>query len=299
MASSGDVRWIEGDCLALHFEAMASPCQVLFDGVEESRARECGAAIQAEAAGIEATWSRYRSESIIGRINASAGEPISLDPETADLIDYAHNCFALSDGRFDISCGVLRQAWRFTGGQTEPPDPTALAQILARVGWQRVRWNKPVLQLAPGMEIDLGGIGKEYAVDRALALARGLGAVLVNFGGDLAVTGPRANGAAWNVGSWDDRIAASDGGSWQLQQGALATSGSTQRFFLHQGRRYGHILDPRTGYPVVDAPLSVTVAAGTCTEAGMLATFAMLHGAEAEAFLDQQGVIYRCLRDCN
>jgi thiamine biosynthesis lipoprotein len=147
------------------------------------------------------------------------------------------------------------------------------------------------------MEIDFGGIGKEYAVDRVLALALGIfdGAVLVNFGGDLATHRAPASGA-WRVGverPGSDREAAL---LLDLTQGALATSGDTHRYLLKDGVRYGHIMDVRTGWPVPGAPASVTVAAGTCVEAGMLATLSMLQGAGAEGFLERQGVRYWCLR---
>jgi len=147
------------------------------------------------------------------------------------------------------------------------------------------------------MEIDFGGIGKEYAVDRVLGLVTAAfdGAVLVNFGGDLATNRAPAAGP-WRVGverPGTDREAAL---LLELSQGALATSGDTHRFLVRDGVRYGHIMDVRTGWPVPEAPASVTVAAASCVEAGMLATLAMLQGAGAEAFLAEQGVRHWCLR---
>jgi thiamine biosynthesis lipoprotein len=276
---------------------MASPCEILFDGIELDRARFVAAEILQEVRRIEAKLSRYRVDSVVSRINASAGRAIPLDEEMAQLIDYAEICFRLSEGRFDITSGVLRKAWRFDGADESPPDPALLESLCRCVGWHKVVWQRPVLQLAPGMEIDLGGIGKEYAVDRAAALARaaGLSSVLVNFGGDLAVCGPRADGRPWMVGCWDNRVE-SHGPQWAIRSGAIATSGSTQRFFMHQGKRFGHILDPRSGRPVEDAPLSISVSAATCSEAGTFSTLAMLQGGDAEAFLEAQGLEFRCLR---
>jgi thiamine biosynthesis lipoprotein len=147
------------------------------------------------------------------------------------------------------------------------------------------------------MEIDFGGIGKEYAVDRVLGLvaARFAGAALVNFGGDLAAN--RAPGAApWQVGVERPDTEREARLLLELSRGGLATSGDTHRFLLREGVRYGHILDPKSGWPVSDTPRSVTVAAGSCVEAGMLATFAMLQGRGAESFLEEQGVRYWCLR---
>lgn len=128
------------------------------------------------------------------------------------------------------------------------------------------------------MEIDLGGIGKEYAVDRALTLAKQHTevAVLVNLGGDLRVSGPR-RGSPWQV--------------------AIATSGDTYRRIIQSGMRYSHVLDPQSGWPVIDAPRTVTVHANTCSEAGrLLAKLALLRGADAEAFLKAEQVRAWCIR---
>jgi thiamine biosynthesis lipoprotein len=173
-----------------------------------------------------------------------------------------------------------------------------VSALLATVGWQRVRWRSPEITLLPGMEIDLGGIGKEYAVDRAAALVRPLSSrCLLNFGGDLLALGPQdEHGRPWRVGI--ESLGGADVAAKQidLASGALATSGDARRFLLKDGRRYGHILDPTTGWPVAGAPRSVTVAAPTCTQAGMLATFALLAGPDAEAFLTAQGVQFWALR---
>jgi thiamine biosynthesis lipoprotein len=280
------------------FSAMASPCEVHVAGVEEAGARATLAAVAGEAARIERKFSRYRPAGAVHEINSAAGRPVRVDAETARLLDYADRLYSLSQGRFDITSGVLRQAWRFDGGDGVP-EAAAIAAVLQRVGWQRVRWENPIITLEPGMEIDLGGIAKEYAVDRAATLiASGIGRALINFGGDLLAIGASAEQEGWRVGiealDAPDRAA----GVLRLARGALATSGDTRRFVLRAGKRYGHILDPRTGWPVTDAPRSVTVAAPTCTEAGMLATFAMLQGAQAEEFLAAQGeaIRYWCLR---
>jgi thiamine biosynthesis lipoprotein len=217
---------------------------------------------------------------------------VTLDEEAAALIDYSAACHDGSDGRFDITSGVLRRVWTFDGG-TRVPDDAAVHEALRLVGWSRVRWEKPVLTLPAGMEIDLGGIGKEYAVDRAAARIADHteAAFLVNFGGDLFASGPRRDNRAWGVGL-DDPARSGEAvlGTFDLAAGALATSGDARRFVMHEGRRLGHILDPRTGWPVEGAPRAVTVLGRTCLEAGTLATLAMLQGPNAAAFLAAQGV---------
>ena len=276
------------------FTALGGPCEVLADTDSAAEARAAVEGARAEALRIERKFSRYRDDSVLARVHAAAGAAVVVDEETAHLLDYAATCHELSEGRFDVTSGVLRRAWSFDGSACEP-DPAAIAALRACVGWEKVQWRRPELRVPAGMELDLGGIGKEYAVDRALqAVAAAVPcACLVNFGGDLAVTGPRRGGRAWRVGVDDpERTGAGTRWTLELERGALATSGDARRYVLHRGRRLGHILDPRTGWPVADAPRAVTVLAGTCLEAGTLSTLAILHGAGAASFLAAQGVRY-------
>lgn len=282
------------------FAAMASPCEVLAEAHDRAHAEQLTQIAAREAWRIEQKFSRYRTDNIIHAINHGQGAPVTVDEETAQLLDYAARCFELSDGAFDITSGVLRRAWKFDGSDRLPA-AEQVATLLPLVGWHKVRWQRPTIALPPGMEIDLGGIGKEYAVDRALLLVKAhcADSVLVNFGGDLAASGPRRNGQAWIVGI--EKPTANDANVahrvLEIRGGGIATSGDAKRYLLKDGVRYSHILDPHSGWPVQHAPRSVTVAASTCTEAGMLATFAMLRGAQAEEFLAQQGVNYWCARE--
>lgn len=276
------------------FLAMASPCEVLIETNDAAEARAVTRNVAECAWRIEDKFSRYRSDNLVHAINSSGGKPIRVDDETANLLDFAASLYRLSDARFDITSGVLRRAWTFDGG-ARVSSPAAIDAILPLVGWGKVTWRRPVLKLLPGMQIDFGGIGKEYAVDQAVQIAAKVSTAscLVNLGGDLAISRPRRGGQAWHVGvealPAPRRVAAT---LIDLRQGALATSGDTHRFVLRDGRRYTHILDPRTGWPVEGAPRSVTVAASTCTEAGMLTTLAILQGAEAENFLRAERVQY-------
>lgn len=275
---------------------MASPCEVHVADPDRRKAVRILHLVSREAWRIEAKFSRYRDGNIVHAINASAGQSVRVDDETARLLDYADELFRLSAGRFDISSGALRRAWHFDGGDGLPSDEQVRA-ALAHVGWSRVSWQRPVITLEPGMEIDLGGIGKEYAVDRAASLVGPLSdACLINFGGDLRALGAGRDGQPWRIGieSVDQRDHARH--AIELFQGGTATSGDARRYLLKDGKRYGHILDPTNGWPVPGAPRSVTVLAETCTQAGMLATFAMLRGPDAEAFLTEQEVRYWCLR---
>ncbi|MGQ0587053.1 MAG: FAD:protein FMN transferase [Gammaproteobacteria bacterium] len=265
---------------------MASPCEVLVDGGGEDEVRRVTGLVADEAWRIERLWSRYRTDNVVHRINRAGGRPVAVDAETAAFLDYAAQLHDWSGGLFDVTSGVLRRAWKFDGSDRVPARAQVEA-LLPLVGWSKVSWRAPVLTLPMGMEIDFGGIGKEYAVDRACALARKATAraVLVNFGGDLAATGPRADGSPWQVGI-DTGVAGVAAPLLRLFEGGVATSGDASRYLLKDGVRYPHVLDPRTGWAVTDGPRAVTVAAPTCTEAGVLSTLALLHGAGAQQFLD-------------
>jgi FAD:protein FMN transferase len=282
------------------FQAMASRCEVLMDVRHQREADRLLGIVSGEAWRLEDKFSRYLRGNVVDAINHGNGSPVEVDEETARLLDFAVQLHRLSEGRFDITSGVLGRVWAFDG---ERPLPGAeeIAAALRLVGWHRAQWDGRRLRLEPGMQIDFGGIGKEYAVDRAAQLAAEAteSSCVVNFGGDLVLSRPRPTGEPWRVGIEDaaaDRRAEDETADRRatrlilLYAGGLATSGTTKRFLLADGVRYGHILDPTTGWPVQNAPRSVTVAAGSCVEAGMIATLAMLQGAAAESFLAAQGV---------
>jgi thiamine biosynthesis lipoprotein len=226
-----------------------------------------GEIVKAEALRVEAKFSRYR-HSVVTEINETAGQAVEVDDETADLIGYSMVCHTLSEGLIDITSGALRRAWTFDGSGTVPSE-IQIRKALQHVGWNRVSWERPILRLEPGMEIDFGGIGKEYAVDRALALAEAhsRAPILVNLGGDLRVSGPRRDGTAVVRCHRERGSCRSAVGMLELKSGALATSGDTHRHVVSAGVRYGHVLNPKTGWPISGAPSSVTVHAPTCTEA--------------------------------
>jgi thiamine biosynthesis lipoprotein len=278
------------DLVAVCFNAMASHCEVLLRASHLVAARELGACAAAEAWRIEEKYSRYRSDSVISQLHAHRGVPFEVDEETASLFDFAQRCFRISDGMFDITSGILRRAWTFDGSD-HLPKPEDIAALLPFIGFEKLKWQSPTIELPAGMELDLGGIGKEYAVDRAYELLskKAPGAFLVNFGGDLRASGPPPSGF-WQVGIERPGSARDACMMLQLQRGALATSGDSRRFLLRDGVRYGHVLNPKTGWPVRHAPRSVTVAASSCTEAGMLSTLAILQGAAAREFLNEQSV---------
>ncbi|MGE5172107.1 MAG: FAD:protein FMN transferase [Rudaea sp.] len=244
---------------------------------------------------IEAKYSRYRPDSVTSAINRAAGVgAVPIDAETAALLGYADRCHALSGGRFDLTSGVLRRAWDFARTPPRVPTEAEIVAARARVGWKDVEWSERSVRLARiGMELDFGGIGKEYAADRAATICadHGVAHVLVNLGGDARALGGHPDGAPWRVGIRHPRTPGATIGTVAVADGAVATSGDYERYFELDGRRYCHLLDARTGMPA-GAWQSVTVLAPLAIVAGGYATIAMLLEDEATAFLEGQRVPY-------
>lgn len=280
------------------FAAMASPCEVLLACEDKSQARQLVELAAQEAWRIEKKYSRYRADSVVSQINHSGGQAVSVDSETGQLLDFAFQCYQLSDCLFDISSGVLRKVWTFDGSDRIPSAESVCA-LLPLIGLDKTVWENGCFTLPQGMEIDLGGIGKEYAVDRTLLLLQEQADIplLVNFGGDIASNRCRCDPGsgeqqAWLVGIEKPGSEEKSAAWVEIRKGGLATSGDACRFLLKDGKRYSHVINPLSGWPVDQAPRSVTVAAASCTQAGILATMAMLQGAGAEDFLREQAVRY-------
>jgi thiamine biosynthesis lipoprotein len=281
------VESLPRDIHAVRFRALGCPCEVLAQEGPDALAI-LGEAAAREAWRIERKFSRYRDDSATSMIHDARGARMVVDEETAALLDFARHCYVLSEGLFDITSGVLRRVWTFDGSD-RVPERSAVERVLPLVGFSKLHWQSPLLQLPEGMELDFGGIGKEYAVDRAFSLLQTLtqAPFLVNFGGDLRASMAPSHGP-WQVGVERPGLEGEAKLLLELSSGALATSGDSHRFLIKDGVRYGHVLDPRTGWPVSGGPRSVTVAAASCTEAGMWATLALLKGAEARSFLQSQ-----------
>lgn len=281
-----------GELWCGRFLAMASPCELLLETTDKKLAEALTYHAAQEAWRIEQKFSCYRDNNIVAKINNSNGQAVTVDEETTRLLDFAYQCYELSDGLFDISSGILRAAWAFDHNNSLPKQKQ-IAALLPKIGLDKATWINNQLTLKPGMEIDLGGIGKEYAVDRVLQqfLSRAQIPTLVNFGGDIAATA-RHNQAAWRIGIEANQQLNHSSEMIRFTQGGIATSGDARRHILYQGKRYGHILNPKTGWPVADTPHSVTVIGDSCTEAGLLSTLAMLQGAQAEQFLKQEASQY-------
>jgi thiamine biosynthesis lipoprotein len=177
---------------------------------------------------------------------------------------------------FDISSGILRKAWNFQNN--ELPSQELITKLLEKVGWHNINWHSPTLEFCtPGMELDFGGIVKEYAVDRVLELCRQASAEhgLINLGGDLKIIGQRRNNQPWQIGIKHPRQTHATITTLAINRGAIAGSGDYERCIEIQGMRYGHILNSQTGWPVIHMA-AVTVLSDFCVVAGSAATIAML-----------------------
>ena len=275
----------------LNFDAMGSRCQVKLSARSHEVAEALAAPAIAEVRRIEHKYSRYREDSLLSHINAAAGkQAVNIDPETAELFAYADTLFQASSGLFDISSGILRRAWDFK--QPQLPTEATLAPLLEKIGWQKIRREQHDIFLPEaGMEIDFGGFGKEYAVDRAatILLERGVNSGVIDLGGDLRILGPQPNGEAWMIGIADPRQEGKICASLPVYSGALATSGDYERYVEIAGQRYCHILHPHTGYPV-RYWRSVSVLAPVCIAAGSYSTIAMLKEKQATTWLAESGL---------
>ena len=278
------------------FNAMASRCEVLIRTADRAQAYIMANQVLLETRRIEQKYSRFNNSSLLSKLNATAGDWQTIDAETSALLGFSKQCFDLSDGMFDITAGPILTLWTF-GPDANVPTSASIGRALKYVGFDKLSIEASRLHLPRGMSLDFGGIAKEYACDRAaslLTLDYPHIPALVNLGGDIACASIADR--PWQVGIEDPSELDNATRTISLIGGGLATSGHTRRYLLDEGKRYGHILNLNTGYPVERAPLSVTVMAANCLVAGMLSTIAMLKGANAQAFMASQDVDFHICR---
>jgi len=274
------------------FSAMGSPCELQFYAENEVVAQKVAQKIISDIKRLECKYSRYRSDSFLSKINqvAALGGSLSIDEETAGLLNYAQTCYTLSDGLFDITSGILRQAWQFD--TLVLPDDKIIQSLLKKIGWQKLQVENSILSfLQAEMELDFGGIVKEYAADRASILCLNAGILhgIINLGGDIKIIGAHPDGKPWRVGIQHPRDKTKIWKVVKLKRGALASSGDYERCMVIDGVRYGHILNPKTGYPVRHLA-AVSVVADLCVVAGSAATIAILKEKEGEKWLRSLGL---------
>ncbi|MGZ5052176.1 MAG: FAD:protein FMN transferase [Methylobacter sp.] len=274
------------------FNAMGSPCEIQLYTVSPQKAQQTATAAIADVQRLEKRYSRYLPSSILSKINrhAAEGKSIKVDPETALLLNYAETCYIQSEGLFDISAGVLRKVWK--KDRKDLPDQNEIDEVLALVGFEKLHWNPPLLSFQiPGLELDFGGIVKEYAADRAAKICtdKGVSHGAVNLGGDIKIIGPHPDNSPWLIGIRDPHEKNATLKTVALISGGLASSGDYERCMIVNGRRYSHIVNPKTGWPV-NYFSAVSVVADLCVLAGSASTITMLKEADGVAWIENLGL---------
>lgn len=284
----------------LGFNAMGTRCEILYGASSVEHADPFRRDALAWVRRFEARYTRFREDSLIGRINAAAGkDAVEIDEEDARLFDLCETLHFHTEGLFDPTTLPLSLLWNFKADQPRIPEEADIQAARGKVGWKKVQRDGGSIRLPEeGMGLDFGGFGKEYAVDRVAELARqhGLENALIDFGGDVRALGHPPDSPVWRIGVEDPRQPGKARFLLGLSNHAVATSGNYLRFFEHEGKRYGHLLDHRTGYPASNACLSATVTCRSCLESGVLATCALLDGADdglarLERFFGAEGCI--------
>ncbi len=275
----------------LSFPALGTTCELQYvsprDGIP-AMAFEFAAVSWVHA--FEAKYSRFKPTSLVSRINASAGHDwVEVDEGTEDLFRLCDNLHVMTRGVLDPTALPLIRLWNWKAEHPVIPRPEEIEAARRLTGWTRVQRAPGRVYLPePGMALDFGGFGKEYAVDiiAQTAAIYGITDVLVDFGHDLCALGTPPGRPAWHIGLEDPQRPGQTAGSIAVSGKGVASSGDYVRCFRIDGRRYGHIIDPRTGWPVANGCVQSTVIAGTCLQAGVLSTTAFVLGLqEGIAFL--------------
>ena len=260
----------------LEFRALGTACVIQFRHSGDRSSRRFLAAALGWLSSFEAKFSRFRPDSVISRINAAAGrEWVQVDAETEHLLDIAADLHRVTDGILDPTMLPLLRVWDWKTMHTKLPDKAEIKAALALTGFRKIQ-RKPGQVFLPqaGMGLDFGGFGKEFAVDELVRIARehGIEDALIDLGRDLYGMGGNGQHPFWHVGLEDPRHPGTCWGGLAVSNFGVAASGDTLRKFEINGVRYGHILDPRSGWPVANGMRGVSVFAPTCLQAGIYST---------------------------
>ncbi len=272
------------------FTVMGTFAAVTVSPHDETALKAASGTVEETMAGLEAKLSIFRPESEISAVNRQSGKaPVEVSPATLNLLQLARHYSELSGGAFDPTVGPLMEIWGFRPRQEKlqkPPDGEAIAGALRRSGWRRLVLSDGAAFLnIEGGVLDLGGIAKGYAVDVSCHRLMGMGVAnaLVDLGGNMRCLGSKENGEPWTIAIRNPFKPDESLGVITISGGeAVSTSGNYERFVTIGGRRYAHILDPRTGSPV-QGMASVTVVSHSAAEADALSTALFVLGREAGA----------------
>ncbi|GAB3499671.1 FAD:protein FMN transferase [Spirosoma knui] len=240
----------------------------------------------AEVTRIENLISDWKTDTQISRINQNAGiAPVRVDPEVFALTERALHFSRITNGAFDISFAAMDRIWKFDGSMTQMPSPAAIKNSVRNVGYQNIVLDREHLTIflrKKGMKIGFGALGEGYAADRcrAMMLARGIKAGIVNGSGDMSAWGKQPDGSDWAIGITNPLHRDTIFAIVPLKKPAVVTSGSYEKFVTFNGKRYAHIINPKTGYPTTGVS-SVTVFGPSAETANGFSTSMMVLGKEA------------------
>ncbi|MFQ3281111.1 FAD:protein FMN transferase [Reinekea sp.] len=272
------------------FIAMGGPCEVSF-WLASNNAHSLKDCLEREVRRLETKYSRFDETSLLSQINQGKFNRQPLDEETTALLNYAQQCYELSDGLFDITVGSFRSVWNFKINKL--PSLEEIEEVRSRIGWPNIGWDGQTLEILNQAELDLGGMVKEFAVDRLVNILLEHQAIgLVNLAGDIGVTGLQVDGSPWHISVVHPRVEGGVIATVELHGGAIACSGDYERFMIVDGCRYHHLINPKTGYPSLDSLASISVITQNCLMAGSISTIAMLKGAQAKAWLQEMELPY-------
>lgn len=268
----------------LSFKALGTNCLVQFRTDEIPAAKKFRSAALTWIRDFENTWSRFKPDSLLCRINTLAGkERVALTPKQDHVIELCSYTYQTSHGLIDPTSFPITKLWDEAAKKNELPSQSLVTETLKQVSWPAVEYETGSVYLPEkGMALEIGGFGKEYAVDQLIALAKkcGIENTLVDLGRDVAVTGSPPHGLYWVVGAENARELEAAAYRLAITNRALATSGNGRRFRTISGKHFGHIIDSRTGEPAKTSVLTATCLAQDCLTAGIFSTSACILGAE-------------------
>ncbi len=268
----------------LSFHAMGTNCRILYQAESQQRASEFAIHSTQWTADFETKYSRFRDDSLICAINRAAGTAeIDIDEDASRIFDLCGEIHYNTRGILDASALPIIELWDYRRTPTRLPSQSEIAEALQIVGWEKIHRSPNRISLPrEGMKLDLGGFGKEFAVDQVaeIAIGHGVQSFLIDFGRDIRVGGPPPGQECWSIGVADACNAEHTLGTVYLRHQSIATSGNYIRNFHHSGQTFGHIVDPRIGRPLANSALAATAIARTCLEAGTLSSSACILGLE-------------------
>lgn len=254
----------------------------------------------AEVSRIEFLISDWKPASQVSQVNAAAGShPVKVDREVFELTQRGLEFSRITNGGFDISFAAMDRIWKFDGSMDEMPTPEAIRKSVEKVGYKNIildSVNSTIFLKLPGMKIGFGALGEGYAADRCrnMMIARGAKAGIVNGSGDMATWGTQPDGKPWNIGITNPKHRDELFAVVPLKDGAVTTSGSYEKFVVFDGKRYAHIINPATGYPVTGLT-SVTVFGPSAEKANGFSTSLMVLGRKEGLALLKEYPEYSCI----